>query len=104
MSGLADSGADPPSELSELIRLGKMGVLTSSQLDQLLLHQVRMDRGRLFLDWAGIVSGWTIAIAFLIVSAVVIMSGHEVGGTVLGTVDLVGLVTVFVLYGSRAKQ
>lgn len=41
--------------------------------------------------------GFILALAFLIVSGALIALGHEVAGTVLGTVDLVALVSVFVL-------
>ncbi len=61
----------------------------------------RRDRERR-LEYVGLISGFVIALAFLSVSAWLIQGGHEVGGTVLGTVDIVGLFTVFVVGRSRS--
>lgn len=38
-----------------------------------------------------------IAICFLLVSGVLIYLGESVAGTILGTIDLVGLVTAFIV-------
>jgi uncharacterized membrane protein len=53
-------------------------------------------------SWAGLVAGLVVALAFLFVSYRLIQDGHSLAGTVLGTVDLTGLVAVFVL--GRASQ
>jgi uncharacterized membrane protein len=45
----------------------------------------------------GVIVGFVVALAFLAASAWLILNGHEISGAVLGTVDLVALVTVFVL-------
>ncbi len=42
-------------------------------------------------------SGLIVALAFLGVSGWLISDGHELAGSILGTVDLVALVTVFVI-------
>jgi uncharacterized membrane protein len=47
--------------------------------------------------------GFIIALAFLLVSAWLINGGHEVAGVILGSVDLVALVTVFV-YGVNSSK
>lgn len=47
--------------------------------------------------------GFIIAMVCLILSFAAIMTGHEVAGTIVGTVDLVALVTVFVL-GKREQR
>jgi len=44
----------------------------------------------------GLIAGLLIAISFLLASWDLVKNGHEVAGTVLGTIDLVALVTVFV--------
>jgi hypothetical protein len=54
--------------------------------------------------WAGLVLGFIIAVLFLIVSAALIINGYEVAGTILGTVDVVGLVTVFVVGRVEQRQ
>jgi uncharacterized membrane protein len=46
--------------------------------------------------------GFVITILFLLVSAGLILAGHTVEGTILGSVDLVALATVFVV--GRAEQ
>ena len=48
--------------------------------------------------------GFITAMSFLLVSGILGYSGHEVGGTILGTVDLVALVTVFVLGRSSQRK
>ncbi len=44
----------------------------------------------------GLIAGFLIAILFLLASWDLVRNGHEVAGTILGTIDLVALVTVFV--------
>jgi len=44
----------------------------------------------------GVTAGFLIAIFFLLASWDLIKNGHEVAGTILGTIDLVALVAVFV--------
>lgn len=44
----------------------------------------------------GIIAGFLIAIFFLVVSWDLVKNGKEIAGTILGTIDLVALVTVFV--------
>ena len=62
-----------------------------------LAHRQAMDRGRSWRSTAGLVAGAIIALAFLGVAAWLIDAGHGVFGTILGSVDLVALVSVFVL-------
>lgn len=45
----------------------------------------------------------TIALTFLLVSGLLIWDGHEVSGTILGSVDLVALTGIFI-YGIRAQR
>lgn len=47
--------------------------------------------------------GFIICFLFLGVSAALILSGHDVSGTILGTVDIVALVSLFVL-GKRSQK
>jgi uncharacterized membrane protein len=54
----------------------------------------RANRGQ----WFGLI----VALSFLAAASVLILLGHEAAGTILGTVDLVSLVGVFVL--GRTKQ
>lgn len=45
----------------------------------------------------GLAAGFTVAMSFLAGSIYLIATGHDVSGTILGTVDLVALVSIFVL-------
>ena len=47
-------------------------------------------------SFMGLIAGFLIAVLFLLASWDLVKSGHEVAGTILGTIDLVALVTVFV--------
>jgi uncharacterized membrane protein len=52
----------------------------------------------------GLAAGFVICLAFLVVSAVLIGTGHEVAGTVLGSFDLLGLVSLFVIGQSEQTR
>jgi uncharacterized membrane protein len=52
---------------------------------------------------AGLAAGFVVAIAFLAASVYLIATGKEVAGTIIGTVDLVALVSVFVLGRSMQR-
>lgn len=54
-------------------------------------------RQQYFLQWAGLVLGFLVTIAFLGGAIYLISNGHDTAGTVLGTVDIVALVAVFVV-------
>lgn len=54
-------------------------------------------RQQVFLQWTGLFLGFLTTLAFLGVSAWLIDGGASVAGTILGTIDLVALVTVFVI-------
>lgn len=52
-------------------------------------EQRQSGRGQMF--------GFIIALAFLIASFILILKGHGIYGTIIGSIDLVALVTVFVI-------
>lgn len=56
-----------------------------------------------YRSFAGLVCGLIVTLSFLIVSYLLIKGGHGWEGTVLGSIDLVGLVAVFV-YGSTVLR
>ena len=66
-------------------------------------HRRQLERYALVWDnrrsFAGLACGLIVTLSFLVVSYLLIEDGHEVAGTILGTVNLVGLVGVFV-FGS----
>lgn len=52
---------------------------------------------------AGLVAGLIVALAFLVVSYLLIDDGHDEAGTILGTVDIGSLVGVFI-YGTISQR
>ena len=56
-----------------------------------------MDRQHSRRASMGLAAGFFVAVLFLVVSAWLVMDGHEVAGTVIGSFDLVALTAVFVL-------
>lgn len=63
---------------------------------ELLLMAQKEQRFRHFTTYIGQIFGLIIAISFLSASTYLVSTGHDVAGGVLGTVDIVALVTVFV--------
>ncbi|HEY6803127.1 MAG TPA: DUF2335 domain-containing protein [Pyrinomonadaceae bacterium] len=51
----------------------------------------------------GLLTGFVIGILMLCLSFVLVMSGHDLAGTIFGTVDLLGLIGTFV-YGRAIKM
>lgn len=45
----------------------------------------------------GMTYAYRICLAFLIISAILVLQGYELAGTLIGTVDLIGIVTAFIL-------
>lgn len=70
---------------------------TRAFLERGVVHEAWQDRQEKYLEWAGLAAGLLIALAFLTAASLLVASGHDVAGTFLGTVDIVALVTVFVL-------
>ncbi|MFE5566598.1 hypothetical protein ACFQ68_16550 [Amycolatopsis japonica] len=66
-------------------------------------HIIWADRQSAFLSWAGLIIAFLITLGFLAVSTWIVLAGHDAAGTVICTVDLVALVTVFVTQKNRAK-
>ncbi len=70
-------------------------------------HRRYMDKATLFLrqgrSYLGLGAGLFVVLKFLDVSYRLVTAGHEVAGTVLGTVDLVALAAVFVGMGQTYK-
>src|SRR5262245_14548770 len=59
------------------------------------LHWQR--RQDMYLRWAGLISGLVIALSFLGAGTWLIVTGHGVEGSLIASVDIVALVTVFVV-------
>jgi uncharacterized membrane protein len=54
-------------------------------------------------SWGGLIAGVIVSLAFVVVSGFLIYAGHDVSGTILGTLDLAALVAVFV-YGRASER
>jgi uncharacterized membrane protein len=65
-------------------------------------HTHELNRADLRSEQLGRLSGLVVSMAFLATSAWLIDGGHELAGTVIGTVDLVALATVFVVGRPRS--
>ena len=66
-------------------------------------HRQAMERSESKLSFTGLIAGATVAIAALAAGTGVIFLGHEIAGTVIVGIDLVGLAGIFV-YGSRTYR
>lgn len=70
-------------------------------------HRLELEKtvipGELKQSGRGQIFGFIIALAFLIASFILILMGFGIYGTIIGSIDLVALVTVFVL-GRKAQQ
>ncbi|WP_231104866.1 hypothetical protein [Haloechinothrix halophila] len=64
-------------------------------------HVMMCDRQELLLSWAGLVAALLVTAALIAVSTVVILAGHGWEGTVIASVDVVGLAAVFIASGRR---
>ncbi|MDE0133736.1 MAG: DUF2335 domain-containing protein [Acidimicrobiaceae bacterium] len=60
-------------------------------------HRHRMDAARVRRSVQGLIAGFAIAVLFLAGSVWLISNGYSVEGTVLGSIDLVALVALFVM-------
>ena len=78
-----------------------------SQMEANGAHRRYMDKVTLLLrqgrSYLGLGAGLFVVLRFLDVSYRLVTAGHEVAGTVLGTVDLVALAAVFVGMGQTYK-
>lgn len=52
---------------------------------------------------AGLAAGFVVAGSFLVAACVLVISGHEIAGAVIGGIDIVGLVSAFV-YGTISRR
>lgn len=57
----------------------------------------RYSIGDIWLEAAGLILGFLLAIAFLYAAYQLTIKGHDVAGIILGTIDIVALVSVFVI-------
>lgn len=67
-----------------------------------LAHRRRVENRLSYLTYYGAALGFLIGLAFVGATVYLVTSGHPVSGTILGTVDLAALISVFV-FGVRQE-
>lgn len=72
-----------------------------SQFEKQSDHRMEMEstvlKAQINQSKLGQLLGYSIALLFLIASVALVLSGHEVAGTIIGSIDIVALVSVFVI-------
>lgn len=98
----------PPAELkqyNEIIPDGANRILKMAEAQS--AHRIELEsiviKGDDRRADRGLYTGFTIGIVMLALSFVLVMYGHDLAGTVFGTVDLLGLIGIFV-YGKSVKM
>jgi uncharacterized membrane protein len=103
-------GPIPPPELlqqyNEIIpdgadRIVKMAEAQSAHRIDLESTVIKGDDTR--ANW-GLATGFTIGVLIIVLSFILILKGHDTSGTILGSIDLVSLVGVFVYGRSRRTK
>lgn len=67
-------------------------------------HRMKIEDREMNQSKQGQRYAFIIAMAFLLISGFLIWSGSEVAGTILGTIDLIGLVSVFIIGKRRMNR
>lgn len=92
-------------QLDDVVPGGAERVLT--MIENQNEHRMSMERRAIGGDTGranlGLAAGFVIALAFLFASYKMIMGGHEIAGGVMGSIDLVSLVSAFI-YGSVSRR
>lgn len=77
---------------------------TRAMLDKVMDHDRRQDGREFWLNVAGLAVGFLVVAMLTGASVWVIMKGHPVAGTVLGTVDVAALAAIFVTRGRAPRD
>jgi uncharacterized membrane protein len=81
---------------SAMAQLAQTGYLTPDDISEMIMHQHYLDRRNVHLQFGGMICGLITALAFLGAATYLIATNHDTAGSILGTVDLVALVAIFV--------
>ena len=80
----------------------------SQRMEQMEIEAlIALDKGELARSNSGLLAGFIVAMSFGIASVCLIASGHDIPGTIFGTVDIVALASVFVIgrvYSNRKEN
>ena len=106
---MAFSGPLPPPELlqhyNEIIPNGADRIVTMAENQS--AHRIELEKKVIFGDskranW-GLFCGYSFGLVVVVLSFILIWNGHDFAGTVLGSVDLVALLSVFI-YGTHVRR
>jgi len=104
------SGPLPSSE--ELAKYEQIAPGAANRLltlvEQQSAHRISIEtyviRNQQIQSYVGQILGFLVAIAFLIGAVYTVIHGNAISGTIIGSLDLIGLVTVFVLGRSSQRR
>ena len=103
-------------EINEIIPNGAERIMAmaenhashSQRMEQMEIEAlIALDKGELARSNSGLLAGFIVAMSFGIASVCLIASGHDIPGTIFGTVDIVALASVFVIgrvYSNRKEN
>ncbi|MBI3922627.1 MAG: DUF2335 domain-containing protein [Armatimonadetes bacterium] len=103
------AGPIPPPQLLKAFDLVQPGFaerivkMAESQMEHRMSLEKMVIQGDHQRANCGLGLAFTLSMAFLAVSYLLVRDGHEVAGGVLGTVDLVGLASAFI-YGTKQRR
>jgi len=103
-------GPIPPPELlreyNEIVPNGAERIVKMAETQS--AHRIHLESTVILGDdrranW-GLFTGFTIGVLIIVLSFVLVLKGHDTSGTILGSIDLVSLVGVFVYGRSKRVQ
>jgi hypothetical protein len=86
-----------PDEAAVLGRYMSADAGTRAVIEGQLIHRRWLDRQDAMQAWAGLAAAAVLSLAFLGAATFLIYTDHDAAGSVLGSIDLVALVTVFII-------
>jgi uncharacterized membrane protein len=105
MSAVTYNSPLPPPGLlrqyNDLLQKGADRVFTMVEVQA--SHRIELEKGEDRRADRGLLSGFVIGVLMMCLSFVLVMKGHDIAGTIFGTVDLLGLIGTSV-YGRAAKM
>lgn len=105
MTTSGSGGSWPAVAMSDAFTIYSAGdVETRAAIDRFVEIQIWERKQSKYLDWAGLALGFGVAVLFLLKGVELINDGHDTAGVLISGVDLVALVTVFVVRRPRSNS